>query len=911
METAPCEDHPDELVRFVCLPCNRMICRDCKMADHEGHRTTDIRKTAEQARKDLSVMNSQLETGTHIIQAQLRDAEANIAQFDESVREARLELKGRAEAIIKWVEKFRDEALDKLKKLAVEGRKEQEEFIHSLHHKNKKISRFREELEEAQRTTSDLKILQADIRMKKHGPGEELSCGTLLKNAVKYRLHVGFTDTFRFDTHEKDIKSFLGKPVLAQVGKDSASTAMLNEFCCSKDPGLDVMAIHPLDNGKVCVACSDSGKDEHSVIVFDAEKQKSIAKEATSSEHKRSKIARTTTSSLSLYPVLSGSAPARPVSLDLDKLLTSEEDEYENQYKSVFVLKRSKRTGGGYKVCDETASPEESWRAPFKINVEDPVTICADSYGQHFAVIQYNREGGNITRTPSVNPAAPSRPQKPSVALFRRDQPNRFALFQPSVKGFRPSDICFHVVDNKEVLLVSDEANNVIYVVDFSAEYVLDGRVDKRGELGAGCPWLTAPTSMAVDKSGVLWVGCRGGHVLSCVPTDTMQLYHQPENTDDEPGYEGLQNVDEDSSAGNASCSDVSTSSDRGWDQQSDSEKSASGGSSSAANAPDNSVAKKSPPPVRPPTTMIVKQSSLTDELKNTLSSRATLRNTATLPKDNVGPTEDGTGYVRMTLPVSQESPQQEVKPDFPQFHQNGAGPQGNGRHPESDTLHSGPGLSLDSLVSGNAPPSVHRRGSESSDSSRGTRNVPDSPPPRPAKGIAHNQPPPPVEPPVTPPLPPRTRKFNPEASKETPEVQSEYSNYELPSAGGPSQAAEETEVTLKAPKKPETTKSPEQKRIATPAVALSQNEELAKKLAARLKKTDSEEESSAPAPPQQSPLPRGESQEAPQNPRSPGGLPPPQGPASKTGSPVQPPSRPPKPGAPPPKPLPKPKPKP
>nr|KAG5703105.1 hypothetical protein BaRGS_012167 [Batillaria attramentaria] len=166
--------------------------------------------------------------------------------------------------------------------------------------------------------------------MKKHGPGEELSCGTLLKNAVKYRLHVGFTDAFRFDTHEKDVKSFLGKPVLAQVGKDSASMAMLNEFCCSKDPG---------------------------------------------------------------------SAPARPVSLDLDKLLTSEEDD---------------------------------------------------------------------------------------------------------VKGFRPSDICFHVVDNKEVLLVSDEANNVIYVLDFSAEYVLDGRVDKRRELGAGCPWLTAPTSMAVDKSGVL-----------------------------------------------------------------------------------------------------------------------------------------------------------------------------------------------------------------------------------------------------------------------------------------------------------------------------------------------------------------------------------------------------------------------
>ena len=41
-----CGEHPEEKLRFVCVPCDIPICRDCKLTEHEGHRSIDIAKVA-------------------------------------------------------------------------------------------------------------------------------------------------------------------------------------------------------------------------------------------------------------------------------------------------------------------------------------------------------------------------------------------------------------------------------------------------------------------------------------------------------------------------------------------------------------------------------------------------------------------------------------------------------------------------------------------------------------------------------------------------------------------------------------------------------------------------------------------------------------------------------------------------
>ena len=47
-----CEEH-DELKKIFCLDCNRLVCRDCTVIDHNGHSYNFLKKYATEARKTL------------------------------------------------------------------------------------------------------------------------------------------------------------------------------------------------------------------------------------------------------------------------------------------------------------------------------------------------------------------------------------------------------------------------------------------------------------------------------------------------------------------------------------------------------------------------------------------------------------------------------------------------------------------------------------------------------------------------------------------------------------------------------------------------------------------------------------------------------------------------------------------
>lgn len=49
-----CPDHPEEKLRFLCVPCDRLVCRDCKLTDHEGHKSVDVAKTSDDTRQKVS-----------------------------------------------------------------------------------------------------------------------------------------------------------------------------------------------------------------------------------------------------------------------------------------------------------------------------------------------------------------------------------------------------------------------------------------------------------------------------------------------------------------------------------------------------------------------------------------------------------------------------------------------------------------------------------------------------------------------------------------------------------------------------------------------------------------------------------------------------------------------------------------
>ena len=67
-----------------------------------------------------------------------------------------------------------------------------------------------------------------------------------------------------------------------------------------------------------------------------------------------------------------------------------------------------------------------------------------------------------------------------------------------------------------QVLLIADESNDVIHVVDVQKDRLTFSRF-----LAPGCPLLLQPTALNTDHKGRLWVGCRGGRLVTFEPLST------------------------------------------------------------------------------------------------------------------------------------------------------------------------------------------------------------------------------------------------------------------------------------------------------------------------------------------------------------------------------------------------------
>ncbi|KAK7491785.1 hypothetical protein BaRGS_00017041, partial [Batillaria attramentaria] len=511
-----CQYHQEERLRFVCTQCDQIICRDCKMTKHEGHETDDISSVAGKARVKISLQCSQLQTGIHIIQSQRREAETSLQRLEDSVKESATIVNEKSDLLMNKITHARNDKLEAVNEIANEERKKLVKFVEELKRKEVDLERLEHVKTNVLMSQSDLQLIDF---VKTQKPENQLTCRDLLVSDVNYGVQVAITRANDFDRDE-DIKRFFGEPVLAQTDKKHPSMAILQEFRCSDDVSSHVKAISSRD-GIVSVIYSEkkTNTTEQYVLVFDTRTETDLMRKKTT-ENETVQVAMRGTASLLLYPVLLGNGPEKPFAFEVHTRTTSVDRNTNKEGFPVFSLKHSKHKGM-FRVCEKMASADASWRKLFRICMDhDPIAICSDNFGQHFAVIQ--RQAGSNTSY--------------SVALFRKPRSVRFAVFQPTIKGFLPSAICFFTVCFEKVLLVADQANDKIYVVKFAEldkgvsenenekqnEYI-----DKAGELCTGCPWLQAPTALTVDESGILWIGCKGGVILKCVPTSELRTYHK------------------------------------------------------------------------------------------------------------------------------------------------------------------------------------------------------------------------------------------------------------------------------------------------------------------------------------------------------------------------------------------------
>ena len=324
---------------------------------------------------------------------------------------------------------------------------------------------------------------------------------------------------------EEMLSRFIGTPLYTQLTKSVPKVALSSLFRCCSTSGACVNAICPMADGKVWVAhdVAAGTSSEQRVALYSVEGT-ALCQQKVSG---RVSIAR----AYGDWVYVTGPSVKKIMDGQETRDAVSERSEGSGKEKSTqpkqsvaalskldirFSIKAStsgsgsgfgsgsrSRSGSSQQVpaSDSVICALEARALPllwivsqpsFSVSAELPQALDVDSTGQFFAVVV----------------------PKPAVELYRPCHADPVAVYSPIGENFSPSDVCFHVLDGTEVLLVADWFNSAVHVLSFH-----DG-LRFQGYLGAGCPLMKQPTALTCDDDNRLWIGCKGGQLLMCVSAE-------------------------------------------------------------------------------------------------------------------------------------------------------------------------------------------------------------------------------------------------------------------------------------------------------------------------------------------------------------------------------------------------------
>ena len=109
-----CEKHKNEKMEFFCKPCTKVICRNCKITNHDGHKTVDISDVVEEARLRLSEAKDELEKCLPQTNSSYDALETKHKHITHVLNKAKTKINTSADKLIEMVNESRNKAIDKV-----------------------------------------------------------------------------------------------------------------------------------------------------------------------------------------------------------------------------------------------------------------------------------------------------------------------------------------------------------------------------------------------------------------------------------------------------------------------------------------------------------------------------------------------------------------------------------------------------------------------------------------------------------------------------------------------------------------------------------------------------------------------------------------------------------------------------
>ncbi|XP_041349380.1 E3 ubiquitin-protein ligase TRIM56-like [Gigantopelta aegis] len=109
-----CEKHKDEKLIFFCKHCSMVICRNCKLTRHDGHKTVDVSDVVEDARVHLAERKGELEKYVKQMKSSYDTMQFQYVALNVVLHKAKIKIDTSADRLIDMISEIRNKATDKV-----------------------------------------------------------------------------------------------------------------------------------------------------------------------------------------------------------------------------------------------------------------------------------------------------------------------------------------------------------------------------------------------------------------------------------------------------------------------------------------------------------------------------------------------------------------------------------------------------------------------------------------------------------------------------------------------------------------------------------------------------------------------------------------------------------------------------
>ena len=452
-------------------------------APHPGryNETDDMTAAARSKRPDLLTDQHRLERAVSTVRGQVAGRQEELRALQQKTRALEADIERRHQLVVNTAHTWRQEAIQSLHSLTTDIEGDVSRQLTQRQRQLDTLLDIQRQLQHALRSGTDDDVIAMAKEMKSgRGSPSEVDKMTSQEKDVIVRPVLQFNVTA--DVMVEKTRDYLGSVRKMEMTETQDDVTVEEKFTCTEDPGLDVFSLCHVDADPPVVIVS---YDNKTLLQPDMPGKAFRETGEYVDISKGEEVGRLTYRQY---------AKGQSMFLDprSDRFVT-----YSKSLTATHFRLDNDLTGRAkidmVKVLSTDPFKAE-YQTQFTIRVGHHRSFAVDEEEKYYVVVEEGR------------PPAKRR----TVHLYRRPQKTAVATYKPPTAAFQPSDVVFCRLGVQQELLICDELNDAIHLVR-----VKDDHMTFQRYLCAGHPLLVQPTAITVDLSGRLWVGCRGGRVLT------------------------------------------------------------------------------------------------------------------------------------------------------------------------------------------------------------------------------------------------------------------------------------------------------------------------------------------------------------------------------------------------------------